>query len=291
MSHIKAAIEAGGTKWICAIGDDTGKVINERVIKTGQPDETLAAVIAALKELREESGDFKSLGIGSFGPLVLDSEKPNFGEFINTPKENWSGYNMIQPLKKAFGKDFKIALDTDVNTAVLAESRLGIGKGYKNICYITVGTGIGGGVMVDGHLIKGKMHPELGHIPVQDSALEVEGFTTVCPFHTNCVEGKASGTAMKHRWQTEPENMPDIAWELEADYLAQLAMALTASYSPDLIIFGGGVSKHKGLISLIQKRFSKVTGGYWDLPPITDYIQMTSFQDRAGLVGALLLAP
>ena len=291
MNPIKGAIEAGGTKWICALGDEQGAIIDERIIETGQPDETLSAVITALKELSSEHGNFQSLGIGSFGPIVLDPKKPNYGSFVNTPKENWSGYNMILPLKKAFGKDLPIALDTDVNTAVLAEAHLGAGRGYKNICYITVGTGIGGGVMVNGQLIKGRMHPELGHLPVETSSLEIEDFVSACPFHRHCVEGKASGTAMKQRWKTTPENMPDIAWQLEADYLAQLAVTLTASYSPDLIIFGGGVSKHPPLIPLIQEHFIELAGEYWELPAITDYIQVTSFEDRAGLVGALLLAP
>ena len=124
MNPIKGAIEAGGTKWICALGDDQGTIIGERIIETGQPEKTLSSVTAALKELSTKHGSFQSLGIGSFGPIVLDPEKPNYGSFINTPKENWSGYNMIQPLREAFGKDLPIALDTDVNTAVLAEAHL-----------------------------------------------------------------------------------------------------------------------------------------------------------------------
>ena len=286
-----AAIEAGGTKWVCAIGTEDGNIIEEQLINTGAPDETLPLVIKALKKLQNDHGKIESIGIGSFGPIGLNPSSTDYGTFINTPKEGWTGYNIIQPLEEAFGKELPIYLDTDVNTAVYAESLLGAGKGLQNICYVTIGTGIGGGVISDGKLIKGRMHPEIGHVPVTESALEPSPSFSSCPFHDNCIEGKASGTAMKGRWGENPDKMPGIAWNLQAQYLAQLAITLTACYSPDLIILGGGVMKHKSLLPLIKREFEARSGNYWKLPPLDDYLVVTSLDDRAGLVGALLLAP
>ncbi len=290
MTEIKAAIEAGGTKWICAIGNKDGHIIEERMIHTSSPSQTLEKVINQLKQLELKYGDFRGIGIGSFGPISIDTKSSEYGRFLNTPKEGWSDFNMIQPLQKAF-KDKEFYLDTDVNTAVYAEAILGAGKGKRHICYITVGTGIGGGVFLNGRILHGRMHPEIGHITVQESPLEPTINFSACPYHNHCVEGKASGTAMKQRWKVEPKDFPDIAWTLEAHYLAQLAVTLTATYSPDLIVFGGGVSNHEGLIPLIQDEFIRLANQYWVLPPVKEYIIRSELNNRAGLIGALLLAP
>lgn len=289
MSKINAAIEAGGTKWRCAIGKPDGTIIDERTIKTGEPSDTLAAVIEGLAAMGANKETLTGLGIGSFGPLRVNPAAKDYGTFLNTPKPGWSGYNLMEPLRQSFGAKLPIYLDTDVNTAVYAESIMGLGKGLQNIVYVTVGTGIGAGVMVDGNILKGRMHPEVGHVPVQSSALEPSPNFSSCPFHDTCIEGKASGTAMAKRWGQDRDNFPDAAWELEADYLAQLSVGLTASYSPDLIIFGGGVSKHKLLTEMTQKAFTAKAGGYWNTPDVRDYIQVTSLDDRAGLIGAMIL--
>ncbi len=290
MTELCAAIEAGGTKWICSVGKGSGEIIEERVIPTTLPEETLALVITALKELQETYGTFSSLGIGSFGPLMLNKNSPNYGKFLKTPKEGWSDFDLLSCLREALGDEIIIHIDTDVNTAVQAEVEQGAAKGLENVCYVTVGTGIGAGIMVDGKILRGRMHTEVGHIVVNESPLEpVAGFSA-CPFHSNCLEGKASGTAMRERWGKDPLAFPEVAWELEADYLAQLAVTLTATYSPDMIVFGGGVIKYKPLISLIRKKFDTLSGGYWDLPATEQYIQDTKLCDRAGMIGSLILA-
>ena len=144
---------------------------------------------------------------------------------------------------------------------------------------------------MDGKILKGRMHPEIGHTRVLESPKDPKPNYSACPFHQGCVEGKASGPSMAARWGKGPSAFPDSAWDLEAYYLAQLAVNLTACYSPDVIVFGGGVMKHPGLLRLIQSAFVELAGGYWQLGPIQDYIKLTGLHDRAGLIGALLLAP
>lgn len=294
MNEIFAAIEGGGTKWICALGTKNGEVLEEISIPTQSPEETLSDVISALRNLANKYGDFKSIGIGTFGPIVLDQAAENFGSYLETPKEGWSGVNIIEPLSEAFGEHMPICLDTDVNTAVFAEVKIGAGQEVKNCCYITVGTGIGGGVYMNGQLLKGRMHPEIGHLVVQESENEPNKNSgeifSVCPFHSSCIEGKASGTAMQKRWGDDYDKFPQEAWLLEAEYLGQLCVSLTACYSPEIIIFGGGVSKKEGLMPMIRSEFEKLAGNYWSLPKLENYITLTQLDDRAGLIGALLLA-
>ena len=291
MSDLYAAIEAGGTKWICAIGDRQGTIIEEKVIPTSDPTTLMPQVAAVFDGLSKRHGSFESIGIGTFGPIDINLTSPNYGAYVNTPKEGWSGFNLVKALRAALSIDIDIYLDTDVNTAVYAEQVLGSGKGHQNVCYITVGTGIGGGVIMNGKILKGRMHPEIGHITVQESPDEPVPNFSVCPYHQVCVEGKASGPAMAARWGEDPSAFPESAWSLEANYLAQLAVTLTACYSPDVMVFGGGVMKHRDLLPMIQSQFLELAGGYWNLPPVTDYIKLTSLNDRAGLIGALLLAP
>jgi fructokinase len=291
MKSLCAAIEAGGTKWICAIGDRQGNIIEEQVIPTIDPNTLMPQVASILDGYRSKHGVFEGIGIGTFGPVDINNASPTYGSYINTPKEGWSGFNLIEGLKAEFSKDVDIYLDTDVNTAVYAEHKLGAAVGHENVCYITVGTGIGGGVIMDGKILKGRMHPEIGHTRVLESTLNPKTLFSVCPFHIGCVEGKASGTAMAALWGTDPSTFPPEAWKLEANYLAQLAVNLTACYSPDVIVFGGGVMKHPGLLQLIHSAFEELSGGYWELGHVRDYIKLTGLNDRAGLVGALLLAP
>lgn len=291
MKGLCAAIEAGGTKWICAIGDRQGNVIEEQVILTSNPDILMPKVASALGKFWRRHGAFEGIGIGTFGPVDINEVSSTYGTYINTPKAGWSGFNLVEGIKSEFTEDVGIYLDTDVNTAVYAEHKLGSGVGHQNICYITVGTGIGGGVIMDGKILKGRMHPEIGHTRVLETTLDPKPNYSACPFHQGCVEGKASGPAMAARWGTDPSEFPEAAWVLEANYLAQLAVNLTACYSPDVIVFGGGVMKHSGLLKLIHSAFIELSGGYWQLGPVQDYIKLTGLNDRAGLIGALLLAP
>lgn len=291
MKGLCAAIEAGGTKWICAIGDRQGNIIEEQVIPTSDPVTLMPQVASTLSEYWSRHGAFEGIGIGTFGPVDINQASPSYGSYINTPKAGWSGFNLIDGIQSEFTEDVDIYLDTDVNTAVYAEHKLGSAVGHHNVCYVTVGTGIGGGVIMDGKILKGRMHPEIGHTRVLESPKDPKPNYSACPFHQGCVEGKASGPSMAARWGKDPSAFPDSAWDLEAYYLAQLAVNLTACYSPDVIVFGGGVMKHPGLLRLIQSAFVELAGGYWQLGPIQDYIKLTGLHDRAGLVGALLLAP
>ena len=293
MHEIFAAIEGGGTKWICALGTKDGNLLDEISIPTTSPEETLSKVVAALNSLAAKHGKFSAIGIGTFGPIVLDPNAENYGSYLQTPKEGWSHFNLIQSLRQVFGEAMPILLDTDVNTAAYAEAaeaKRGDNQSVRNICYITVGTGIGGGVYMDGKLLKGRMHSEIGHLIVQESENEPAKGFSVCPFHSSCIEGKASGTAMQARWGNNYDEFPQEAWELEAHYLGQLCVTLTACYSPEQIIFGGGVSNKKGLMPMIRSEFETLAGGYWDLPSLDGYIVQTLLDDRAGLIGALLLA-
>lgn len=284
------AIEAGGTKWLIAIGTTEGKVLEEIEIKTSSPDVLMPQVNRIISEFESKYKNIKGLGIGTFGPIDINPSSPTYGLYLNSTKTAWTGFNVVDYIKKIIGSRYPIYLDTDVNTAVYAEYSLGAGKGKANICYVTVGTGIGGGVIMNGKILKGRLHPEIGHMNVQTSVLEPQEHFSVCNFHENCAEGKASGVAMAKRWNASPDEMPPLAWKIEAEYLGQLAMNITAAYSPDCIIFGGGVMQNNSILSLIREAFKVHVNEYWSLPPLDSYIVKSKLENRAGLIGALLLA-
>ena len=282
------ALEAGGTKMICSLGDEQGHLLDRARFDTRSPEETMPELI------RYFSGKgIAALGIGSFGPLDLNSQSPTFGYITTTPKEKWQNF----PLKKAFedALHVPVALDTDVNAAMLAEQRLGAAQAVSTCLYVTVGTGIGGGVMVNGQLVHGLIHPELGHmllIPAKDDPTP-QGF---CPFHVSCAEGLASGTAINKRWGVKAEDLPlsHPAWQLEADYLAQLCMNALAVFAPEKIILGGGVMQKSGLIELVREKLTQLAGGYWQHEmleeKLNEYLVLPGLNGNSGAVGALLLA-
>ncbi len=286
------AIEAGGTKWICAIGSASGEIQEEIIIETRGPEETMPEVLASLDHLQKKYGKFEGLGIGTFGPVMLDRDSPRYGRYLNTPKSAWKSFHLISALRNHLGNEMPITLETDANAAALAEYELGGGKGKKSLVYITVGTGIGGGIVMNGEILHGRMHPEMGHLLVPESDHEPKRGFSVCELHRDCIEGKASGTAMITRWGITADHLDadHPAWDLEGEYLASLAITLTAVYSPDAIVFGGGVSNFEPLIGKIQHSFAKAGSEYWDLPEIEKYLLRTELNDRAGLRGALLLA-
>ncbi|MGL5837708.1 MAG: ROK family protein, partial [Sphingorhabdus sp.] len=229
-------IEAGGTKFICAIADAEGR-ISERVrIPTTSPRETLDTVLTWFVQ----HGPYTSIGLASFGPIELDRSSQQWGHFLNTPKPGWSGADLAGPFARKF--ECPIALDTDVNGAALAEATWGAGKAHKTVLYFTIGTGVGGGAVIDGQTLNGTGHPEMGHFRVPRHPGDA-GFKGHCPFHGDCVEGLTSGSAIKARWGKSLSELPieHPAHDMIAWYLAQIVVTMQAIFEPGRIIFGGGV--------------------------------------------------
>lgn len=279
------AIEAGGTKMLLAVADEQLNILCRKTLPTKAPDATIPEMLAFFRENKVDA-----LGIGSFGPLDLNPESEHFGSITKTPKLAWRDY----PLLQVFQNELRVSctIDTDVNAAALCEAEMGAGKGLKNCVYVTVGTGIGGGVYVEGKLVHGKMHPEVGHMLLRAHPEDrcPDGF---CPYHKGCLEGVASGPAMEKRWGKSARELPPDhpAWVLEAHYLAQMCMNLMMTISPEKIILGGGVMGQSHLFPLIRKELTRLLNGY--IPCVQEdesLIVPPACYPDSGLIGALLLA-
>lgn len=280
MTDIWGAIEAGGTKFNLSVGEGPNNPIAQHRVATTSPEETLAAVIGFF----QAHGPVKAIGLGCFGPLDLEQ-----GCITNTPKSGWRGFPIVSTLEKALGTP--VIFDTDVNAAALAEGRWGAAQGLKHHIYVTIGTGIGGGVIVNGAPLHGLIHPEIGHMRVKRREDDL-GFGGICPFHNDCLEGLASGPAMHARAGMPAEDLDinDKAWDIEADYLAQMCHNLTLVLSPEKIVLGGGVMSKLGLLEKVQSAFEKKLNGYMNVPDAQNYIQATALDGIAGLYGAYALA-
>ncbi len=287
-----AGIEAGGTKYVCAVGTNPAEPLLEARFPTGAPAETIGQAVAFFTEAAESYGPIRAMGIGTFGPADIDPRSPGYGTILTTPKQGWTGFNVVNAIREGIEQPVPIAFETDVNAAVFGEAEFGAGRNHRNIAYVTIGTGIGGAFLHDGEIIHGRMHPEIGHLIVPDLDKEFGKDTNVCPFHTSCLEGRAAGPAIEARWGTPGGDLPDDhpAWELQAKYLALGCIDLTASWSPDIIILGGGVSQKAGLIDRVRAEFETISGGYWALPPLDLYLQTPALDQLAGIVGSLSLA-
>jgi len=291
--HIFGAVEAGGTKFVVAIGNDRGEILAQERFPTADPHSTLATTLAFLRQRGKSFGTLAAIGVASFGPVELNKSSAQYGFIGRTPKPGWRATDIAGTLAREF--HCPIGFDTDVNAAALAEHRWGAARDVKSLVYLTIGTGIGGGVMVDGAPIHGLMHPEIGHIYPRRHPLDTS-FDGVCPFHRDCLEGVASGPAILARsgasLQELDENHPQ--WEIEADYLGQLCAQLVVTVSPQRIIMGGGVMGQARLLPLIRPRLRHWLGGYIDRDEIltgTDrYVVAPELGDRAGVLGALVLA-
>lgn len=278
------AIEAGGTKIVCAVegGGDT----RETTIPTRDP----AATIAAILTIFHDGPAIDALGIGSFGPLQLDLAALDYGEITTTPKPGWSGVNLAAAIGGALSVPTMI--DTDVNAAALAEAAV---AGCADLAYVTVGTGIGVGLISGGRPVHGVAHPEAGHIVVRRHPAHGD-YPGCCPYHGDCLEGLASGTAIRDAWGAPLSGLPagHVATAVEADYLGQLCSMLFLTLAPERIVLGGGVSQHPGLIAAVRTQALRRLGGYWgvatDLPAITTRIVTPASLRQPGLAGALLLA-
>ncbi|NOX64071.1 MAG: ROK family protein [Chloroflexi bacterium] len=285
-------VEAGGTKFVCAVGRGPDDIRSEIRFSTTTPEETLARVIAFFRE-QMNKWPLAAVGVGSFGPVDPDPNSPTFGYITTTPKPGWRQVDFAGALARAL--DLPVGFDTDVNAAGLGEHRWGAAQGLDAFIYLTVGTGIGGGGMVGGRLMHGLMHPEMGHIRLPHD-WEADPFPGVCPFHGDCLEGMASGPALEKRWGRRAETLPPDhpAWELEAEYLALALVNFICTLSPQRIIMGGGVMSQPHLLPRIRGRVLSLLNGYLQVPAILeqmdDYIVAPALGDRAGVLGALALA-
>ena len=286
-------VESGGTKIVCLVGSGPDDVRAETRFPTEGPDVTLRRITDFLSSSQQQHGEIAAIGIASFGPVDLDPDSPTYGHVTRTPKPGWSGTDVLGSIQRAL--DRPVAFDTDVNGAGIGEYEWGAGQGLRNFAYVTIGTGIGGGIIIDGRPLRGISHPELGHFhPVHDKARDT--FAGLCPFHGDCFEGLASGSAVMARWGKNLEELgPDHeALQLEADYLAQLCSVLTYINSPQRIILGGGVSGATGLLPAVRKRTREILSGYLASPTYSgtmdDYIVAPGLGGRAGVLGALAMA-
>jgi fructokinase len=278
---------------MCAVGTGPDDLRAIARIPTTTPAETLAAVVAWFTQQQAIHGALAAIGVGSFGPLDPRPESPRFGYLLDTPKPHWCQVDFVGTLRQAF--PIPIGFDTDVNAAALGEYRWGQGQGLDPLLYLTVGTGIGGGAVVNGQLLHGRLHPEMGHLLLPQDAI-ADPFAGCCPFHGNCLEGMASGGAIAQRWGQPAETLPPDhpAWGLEADYLATALMAFTLLLSPQRILLGGGVMAQGALFPLIRQRLQTRLRGYLQIPQLlaaeNGYVMPPGLGDRAGIGGALALA-
>ncbi len=283
------SIEAGGTKIVCALGTISGQIIHSTRILTRGPAETMAEVISFFQNSGRQISAF---GIGSFGPIDLNRQSPTYGFITSTPKEGWRNFDLVGAIRQAFA--VPIAFDTDVNAAVLAEARWGAARGQQTALYVTVGTGIGGGLIAEGKLLHGLLHPEMGHIRVPHD-FNRDPFPGGCPYHLDCLEGLASGPAMQARWGADPATLPagHPAFSLEAEYLGLACMNWVCTMSPQKIILGGGVMQAH-LFPLVRERTRSLLNDYVNAPEITrhvdDYIVPPALGANAGVLGGLALA-
>ena len=291
MTDLFAGIEAGGTKWVCMIAADPEDIRASTRFPTTQPEGTIGAAIAFIKS-QIQTGELKGLGIGSFGPLDLDPESPTYGFLTTTPKPGWANSDLISPFRVAF--DLPTGFDTDVNAAALGEARWGAAQGLTDFVYMTIGTGIGGAGMVNGSLIHGLVHPEMGHLHIPHDK-ERDPFPGICPYHGDCLEGLATGPAIEARWGKRAEELPPEhpAWKLEAHYLALGIANLIFTLSPQRIILGGGVMEQEQLFPLIRKSVLDILSNYISakeiLENIEQYIVPPGLGSQAGVLGAIAL--
>lgn len=287
------AIEAGGTKFVCAAGYGPLEIPDgwREVIPTTTPEATLRAVVGYFERISKEGGALTAIGVAAFGPVDVRVNSSTWGSLLATPKSGWSGVSLVKPLDR-FGP---VAIDTDVNAAALAEAGLGAGRGVDSLAYVTVGTGIGGGVVVGGRTLRGMLHPEMGHIRVQRDPGD-HGFPGVCPFHGDCLEGLAGGPAILARWRARLRSLPDghPGIGIIGNYLGQLAATITLMLSCERIVFGGGVMSDERLLAHIREAASRQLADYLPVHAraggFDHLIVPPALADQAGIIGAMLLA-
>lgn len=280
------ALEAGGTKMVCAVGKEDGTILDQISIPTKTPETTIPEIIDYFK-----TKDIKALGIGAFGPVNVNKGTKKYGYILDTPKLAWKYFDLLGTIQKEL--NIPIGFDTDVNGSCLGEMTFGSAKGLDNVVYITIGTGVGIGIAVNGKLVHGMLHPEGGHILLKKA--EHDTFEGSCPYHKCCLEGLAAGPAIEQRYgkkAIELKNEKNV-WELESDYIAQAIMTYILTISPQKIILGGGVMHQEQLFPLIRQKVLELLAGYIKTPElesIDTYIVPSSLNDNQGIMGCIQLA-
>ena len=277
------AIEAGGTKFVCAIGNESNEIIERVSFPTTTPEETLAHVFEFFDQY-----ELASIGIGSFGPIDINEKSETYGYVLSTPKLAWKDFDFLGAMKERY--DIPMGWTTDVNAAALGESEKGAAAGLDNVMYITIGTGVGAGAIVNGQLLQGIGHPEMGHLlvkPHQDD--HYDGF---CPYHGNCLEGMAAGPSINGRLDMAGKDVdPDHqVWDFMANYIGQALVAYTVILRPERIILGGGVMHAPKMLDKVKEAFDALLGNYVDVPELDSYLVKPGLGDNAGITGAILLA-
>ena len=281
------ALEAGGTKMVLAIYDENGTELERLTLPTETPEVTMPKMIAFFRE-----HEIDALGVGSFGPLDLNPASPTYGYITSTPKLAWRNYPLLEKLLD--GRDIPAGIDTDVNAAIIAEVEMGAARGCENAVYVTIGTGIGGGVYSNGKTVHGLLHPEVGHALLKPHPDDPNP-RGVCPYHASCLEGLAAGPAIGARVQGDARDLPDDhpTFAIEAYYLAQMCVNLIMTLSPERIILGGGVMQRQSLLKQVREETLRLLNGYIQAPAITEhideYIVAPELFPVSGLVGSYLI--
>lgn len=277
------AIEAGGTKFVCAVGNEKFEVVERVAFPTTTPEETLAQVYQFFDRF-----DIRAIGIGSFGPIDVNPKSATYGYILNTPKAGWANYNFLGAVKERY--HIPVGWTTDVNIAALSEAERGAGQGMNSVLYLTIGTGIGGGAVVNGQLLEGISHPEMGHIKVQRHPND--HFQGLCPFHHDCLEGMAAGPTIDARLNRkgfEVEQDHEV-WGYLAHYLAQALTNFSMVLRPQVIVLGGGVMKSPTLLKQVKQLTVEAVADYIDIPDIDNYLVYPQLGDHVGIIGGFLLA-
>lgn len=287
-----AGIEAGGTKILCAVADHAGTILAQTRLQTALPAQNFSEISRFFEAQAARHGPIVAGGVASFGPLDLDRQSDRFGALAATPKPGWSEFNLLRATAEAIGAP--TGIDTDVNCAALAELKHGAGRGLERLCYVTIGTGVGVGIVERGVTHQGVGHPEAGHIRV--SRAPSDHFAGICPVHGDCLEGLASGPALAARWGTPAEQLPPdhAAWPMEAHYIASLCLTLAYTVRPQRIILGGGVMEQSYLLPVVRLAFAALAAGYaldrHSSDPATYLCRPQLVDPSPGLVGAFELA-
>jgi fructokinase len=291
MRQVFGGVEAGGTKFQMILGTGPEDILDELRIPTTTPEETLGRVIAFFRRPRSDV-QLAAVGFASFGPIDLNLGSPTYGHITTTPKPGWRDTDVVGALRSAL--DVPVGWDTDVTGAALGEHRWGAGQGVQNLVYLTVGTGIGGGALVNGRPVHGLPHPEMGHLLVPP--LDGDTFQGVCPYHGRCLEGMASGPALERRLgrRGEDTSWNDPVWEMEAYYLAAGLHDIGYVLSPERIILGGGVGGTPRLLERVRKHVMRLNHEYLAATALNQdidrYIVPPSLGPLSGSLGALILA-
>lgn len=280
------ALEAGGTKMVCAIGDETGKIIDRISIPTETPEITMPKLMDFFKKY-----ELAALGVGTFGPADLNPKSETYGHILATPKLAWKDYDIRGEFERAL--HIPVGFDTDVNAAALGEATFGCMQDVDTGIYITIGTGVGVGTMVNRKLLHGMLHPEGGHILLEKNPSDT--YKGKCPFHSNCMEGLAAGPAIEGRYGKKAFDLKDVpeVWELEAEYIAKALVNYILILSPQRIVLGGGVMHQEQLFPLVRKKTVELLNGYMntkEIENIDSYIIPPSLNDNQGVMGCIRLA-